>query len=184
MATLPKNVMSIERLLEKARKEIGESTEWLEDSDDNRLTPRDIWARMLRGLSGLDDYKRRLLELEGRGPTAIVTSGLPNANAIHKLFTAYAIGSTGIGSTNHLMQLADGGTLKLASLARKLVTWHFGIEDLVLVALDIEFSGRSPAVGQPLREPADLQLYLGKRFYEPEQDIHLLECSCTAEVRR
>ena len=137
MVTLPKNVMSVERLLEKARKEIGESTEWLEDSDYNRLTPRDIWTRMLRRLSGLDNYERRLLELEGRGPTAIVTSGLPNACALHKLFTAYAIGSTGIGSSTHLMQLADGGMLKLVSLARKLVTWHFGIEDLVLIALDI-----------------------------------------------
>ena len=92
--------------------------EWLEDSDEHRLIPRDIWTRMLRGLSGLDDYERRLLELEGRGPTAIVTSGLPNACAIHKLFTAYAIGSTGIGSTTHLNQLARNGTLKLASLAR------------------------------------------------------------------
>ena len=58
------------------------------------------------------------------------------------------------------MQLADGGMLKLASLARNLVNWHFGLEDLLLVALEIESGGRSPAVGQPLREPADLQLYL------------------------
>ena len=41
------------------------------------------------------------------------------------------------------MQLADGGTLQLASLARTLVNWYFGIEDLVLVALSIQSSGRS-----------------------------------------
>ena len=72
---------------------------------------------MLRGLSGLDAFKRRLLELEGRRPIVIVTSGLSNACAIHKLFTAYAIGSTGIGSTTHNMTLSDGCTLELASRA-------------------------------------------------------------------
>lgn len=72
------------------------------------------------------------------------------------------------------MQLANGDTLQLASLARKLVNWHLGIEDLVLVALDIVSSGRSPAVGQPLREPADLRPHLGRRFYDPERDIHFV----------
>ena len=88
MSTLPKNVMSIERLREKARMEKAESTDWLEDQDDSRLTPRDIWTRMLLELSGVEDFERQMLELEGRGPTAIVTTGFVNACAIHKLFTA------------------------------------------------------------------------------------------------
>ena len=54
----------------------------------------------------------------------------------------------------------------------------------MLVALGIESGGRSPAVGQPLREFADLQLYLGRRFYKPQQDIHIVECFCTADIRR
>ena len=55
---------------------------------------------------------------------------------------------------------------------------------MVLVALDIESSGRSPAVGHPSRMPADVQLYLGRRFYDPEKDIHFVECSLNAQVRR
>ena len=42
MATLPQDIMPRERLREKARKDIGGSTEFLEASDDNRLRPEDI----------------------------------------------------------------------------------------------------------------------------------------------
>ena len=85
---------------------------------------------MLRDLRCLEDFEQRQLKLEGRGCTVIVTSSLPNACAIHKLFTPYALGYTCVGSTTHLMQLAEGATLQLASIARKLVYWHFGLEDL------------------------------------------------------
>ena len=37
----------MDRLKEKARKDIGETAEWLEESDQNVLTPRDIWTRIL-----------------------------------------------------------------------------------------------------------------------------------------
>ena len=43
MAKLPQDIMPRERLSEKARKDIGGSTEFLEASDDNRLEPQDIW---------------------------------------------------------------------------------------------------------------------------------------------
>ena len=42
--------------------------------------------------------------------------------------------------------------LKLATLARDAVTWHFGFEDLALVAVDIVNSGRSTFLGD--RQPA------------------------------
>ena len=58
---------------EKAGKDIGECTDFLEDGPDTLLTPRDIWPRFLREFAVLDDIERRLLKLEGRGPTAIVT---------------------------------------------------------------------------------------------------------------
>ena len=128
-------------------------TNSLENSNDNRIKPRDILTQMLLELRGLKDFERRLLKFVGRRRTAIVTLIITNACTIHKLFTAYAIGLTGVGSINYLMQLTDGGLLKLAFLARNIVNWRFGIENLVLETLDIESSGRLSAVGQLLRKP-------------------------------
>ena len=45
MATLPQDIMPRVRLREKARKDIGGSTEFLEASDDNRLEPQYIWRK-------------------------------------------------------------------------------------------------------------------------------------------
>ena len=72
-AYLPKTFVVVERLKEKAGKDIGECTDFLEAGPETLLTPRDIWTRLLHELDGLDDFERRLLKLEGRGPTAIVT---------------------------------------------------------------------------------------------------------------
>ena len=79
---LPENVVPVERLKEKAGKDIGESTDFLEAGFKTLLTPRYIWTRLLRELDGLVEFERRLLELDGRGPTAIVTKKLPNACAV------------------------------------------------------------------------------------------------------
>ena len=98
MNNLPEDVVPVERLKEKARKENGECTDLLEAGSETLLTPRDIWTRLLRELDGLYDFERRILELEGRGPTAIVTTGLPNACAVFKLINEYsqaAAGSSG-----------------------------------------------------------------------------------------
>ena len=57
--------MPRERLREKARKDMGGSTEFLEVSDDNRLEPQDIWRRMMRDLKGLGGLDANLRLLEG-----------------------------------------------------------------------------------------------------------------------
>ena len=94
-----------------------------------------------------------------------------------------AAGPTGF--IRHI-ELADGGTLKLASLARKACTWHFGYEDLVLITLDPEKQGRSAYLGtkQPSKGDPDLLHYLVRPKYDPPEDIELVECSFTDDVRR
>ena len=52
---LPEDVVPVDRLKEKAGKDIGEYTDFLEDGPDTLLTPCDIWTRLLRELAGLDD---------------------------------------------------------------------------------------------------------------------------------
>ena len=169
-----------------AEKNIGESTDFLESSYENRVTLRDIWVRILRELDGLDDLERRLLKLESREPTAIVTSGVPNACATYKLMNEYAQEATALGGRFYLIDLAKGGMLKLATLTGDAVCWHLGFGDLVLVALDIENSGRSPFLGerQQQKDAADLQLYFSRRTYDFSDDINLVECSCKDDVRR
>ena len=87
---LPEDVVPVERLKETAGKDICECTDFLKAGPETLLTPRDIWTRLLRELDGLYDFERRILELEGRGPTAIVTTGLPNACAVFKLINEYS----------------------------------------------------------------------------------------------
>ena len=156
---LPDDVVIVDRLKQKAGKNIGECTDFLEDGPDILLTPRNIWPRLLRELAGLDDIERRLLEFEGRGPTAIVTSGLPNACVVFKLINNYSQAAAGRSGRIRHIELADGGILKLAALAHRAVTWHLGLEDLVLIVLEIENQGRSALLGekQPSSGEADLQ---------------------------
>ena len=145
---LPEDVVPVERLKEKAGKDIGECTDFLEAGPETLLTPRDICTRLLRELDFLYDFERRLLELEGRWPTAIVTTTLPNACAVFNLINEYSQAAAGRSGRIRHIELADGGILKLAVLACRAVTWQFGFEDLVLIALDIENQGRSAMLGE------------------------------------
>ena len=184
MNNLPEDVVPVERLKEKAGKDIGEFTDFMEAGSEALLTPRDIWTRLLRELDGLYDCERRILKLEGRGPTAIVTTKLPNDCAVFKLINEYS--QAAAGRSGRHIKLADGGMLKLAAHARRAVTWHLGFEDLVLIALDIENQGRSAMLGekQPSRGSPDLQHYLGRPKYDTAEYIALVECCCNNDVKR
>ena len=186
MANLPKNVIVPGRLREKASKDIGEWPVCLEGPPENQLTPRDIWTRLLRKLDGLEGFDQAILELDGHKPTAIISSGLPNACAACKLMNEYSNSAAGFTGLIRHIELADRGTQKLASLARRACTWHFGYKDLVLISLDPENQSRSAYLRtkQPLKSDPDLQHYLSRPKYDAAEDIKLVECSCTDDVRR
>ena len=82
MATLPREIMPLERLREKSRKGIGESTEFLEGRVYNRFEPGDIWRRMTKDLEGLGGIIEALHQLVGLRRIAIVARKLPNACAV------------------------------------------------------------------------------------------------------
>ena len=144
MATLPRDIMPLERLKKKARKYIGESTEF--GQVDNRLEPGDIWRRMTKDLNGLGSINKALHQLKDHR-TAIVARGLPNACAVLRLINDYAIAAMGRRSDLRLIKLADGGTHRLSQFARDMVSWHFGVEELVVAALDIGNKGRAACQG-------------------------------------
>ena len=184
MAHFPEELVPQEKLKEKARKEIGETTEYLEGPEGNQLTPRDIWIRLTRELDKLDGFEQSLLILEGCEPTAIVTRGLPNACAIFKLMDEYAKRASGYAGKIRHIELADGGTLKLSMLARDLISWHFGIEELLVAALDLDSRCRSAPLGKHFVPKDVLGLYLGTSIYEVEKDIDLLELSCQPDIEQ
>ena len=184
MAHFPEELVPHEKLKEKARKDIGETTEYLEGPEGNQLTPRDIWIRLTRELDKLDGFEQSLLILEGCAPTAIVTRGLPNACAIFKLMDEYAKRASGYAGKIRHIELADGGTLKLSMLARDLISWHFGIEELLIVALDLDSRCRSAPLGKHFVPKDVLGLYLGTSIYEVEKDIDLLELSCQPHIEQ
>ena len=61
MANLPEDVIIPDRLREKASKDIGESTVFLEGPAENQLIPRNIWTRLLRELDGLEGFDQAIL---------------------------------------------------------------------------------------------------------------------------
>ena len=134
------------RIKEKALKDIGESAEFLDASDEN-LTPRDIWTCHHRSLDKLEDFENRLIELEGQETTAIIATVLPNACAFYYLMSEYSKGASTCDSSMLHIQLANKGAFQVATLAREAVTWHFKFEDVVLVTLDIVSLARSPCQG-------------------------------------
>ena len=137
MATLPRDIMPLECLREKARKDIGESREFLEASDNNRLEPKDIWRRMMRELEGFGGFDSILRQLEGHKRTAIVASELPNACAILRKLDEYAYRATHHHADLKLLDLSDAGTFRLARFAHDMVSWHFGLEEVIVAALDM-----------------------------------------------
>ena len=186
MATLPQVIMPRERLREKARKDIGRSTEFLEASADNRLKPQDIWRRMIRELRGLGGLDSNLRQLEGHKRTAIVARGLPNACAILRMLDEYAFRATRHHVERNLLELSDAGTLRVARFAHDMVSWHFGMEEVIVAALYMATKGRAACEGirvipAPLLAQS-LEYYLCTKLYEPTIDIGFVECSCAPSV--
>ena len=171
MAHLDPEIVPFGRIKEKARKDICECAEFLEASDENLLTPRDIWMRLLRSLDGLENFEKRLIKLEGRDTTAIITAKLLNACAFYYLMSEYAKGATVCDSSILHIQLANKRALQVATIARIAATWHFGFED-VLLAFDIGNLARSHLQGtRQTRDLLELQLYTGRRNYDPAEDV-------------
>ena len=176
--------MPLERFREKARKDIGESTEFLEASMDNRLEPGDIWRRMTKDLDGFGGINEALQQLEGYRRTAIVASGLPNACVVLRLMNDYALMATRRGFDLRLLERADGGTFRLARFARDMVSWHFGVEELVVAVLEICNKKRVACHEGCVTfgKYQSLEYYLGTNLYNSAIDIGLVECFYTPDV--
>ena len=68
----------------------------------------------------------------------LIVRGCANAMFIFRLLDLYAAGAIGIRGTIERLELADAGLFNLAILARACGSWHVGIEQLAVLALDLE----------------------------------------------
>jgi hypothetical protein len=69
-------------------------------------------------------------------------------------------------------------------LARDFVSWHLGLEDLAVWAMDIDSEKRAASSGEraPTKAVAGLEYYLGRKLYDPREDLFRVECSATEVV--
>ena len=95
MATLPWDIMLLERLRKKARTKIGESTKFVEGPVYNRLEPGDIWRRMKKDQDGLGRINEALQQREGHRQTSIGAQWLSNTCAVLRLMNDYALAAIG-----------------------------------------------------------------------------------------
>ena len=186
MATLPQDIMPLERLRKNARKDIGGSTDFLEACVDNRLEPQDIWRQKMRDLQRLGGLDSNLRQLENHKRTAIVARGLPIACAILRMLDEYAFGATRHHVERNLLELSDAGTLRVARFAHDMISWHFGLEEVIVAALDMATKGRAASEGEKVvpapRLAQSLEYYPGTNLYDPTIDINSVECSCAPSV--
>ena len=72
----------------------------------------------------------------------------------------------------------------MARFARDMVSWHFGVEELVVAALDMGNKGRAACHGGRITfgKYQSLEYYLGTNLYDPAVDIGLVEWSCTPDI--
>ena len=97
----------------------------------------------MHDLKGLGGLVANLRQLEGHKRTAIVARGLPNAYAIVKMLDEYSLGAIRHHVDRNLLKLFDAGTLRVAKVAHDMVSWHFGLEEVIVAALDMANKGRA-----------------------------------------
>ena len=83
-----------------------------------------------------------------------------------QLIDDYVYQATGWRSDLRLLELADAGTLRVTKFARDTVLWHFGMEELVVAALEMGNNGRAACQGDRaiFKQYQSLEYYLGKNL--------------------
>ena len=140
----------------------------------------------MRDFLDLGVLDANLRQLEGHKCKAIVARGLLNACAILKMLDEYALGAKRHHVDRNLLELSNAGTLRVARFAHDMVSWHFGLKEVFVAALDMANKGRAACEGECVilarRLEQSLEYYLGTNLYNPTIDIRFVECSCVPSV--
>ena len=83
----------------------------------------------------------------------------------------YAFGETHHHVERNLLELSDAGTLRVARFAHDMVSWHFGMEEVIVAALDMANKRRAECEGEKVvpapRLAQLLEYYLGLKPLRP-----------------
>jgi len=174
-------VWSGERLSAKVTSDIGEVSKFFQK--DGKLELTDIWARITRKVSGLQEINRQIIFLGGHEISVIVTHGLQNAALIVGLLGQYCISSFGKKANLLHLELADAGLVRAALFARQHGSWTIGLEEIVHACFDWESNARAPLSGGVIAEKRGDKVnnYLFGRPYPIELDSYLVEWKVTGE---
>ena len=175
--------MIVDKRLEvKAGKEIGKSAMCLDKFDDNILSPQDIWERLRLGLPLTENLNSRLFALRRNDPTMLIVR-CANVMFIFRLLELYATGAVGIRETIERLKLASAGLFNLPVLARACGSWHVGIKQLAVLALDLELKERVQVFGnKQASKNTGIDRYFGGGPYPIGGDIAFVELSYSKEV--
>ena len=102
------------------------------------------------------------------------------------MLNEYALEATSHYVDWNLLELYNAGTLRVARFADDMVSWHFALEEVIVVAFDMANKGRAACDGERVI-PApclaqSLKYYLGMNFYDPTIDIGFVEYLCGPSV--
>ena len=102
------------------------------------------------------------------------------------MLNEYAIGATRHHVDRNLLELSDAGTLRVARFAHGMVSWHYGLEEVIVVAFDMANKGRAACEGERVIPTSclaqSLEYYLGINSYDSTIDIGFAECLCVPSV--
>ena len=65
-----------------------------------------------------------------------------------KLLDEYALGTTRHHMNRNLIELSNAGILRVARFAHDMVSWHFGLKEVIVAALEISKIERAACEGE------------------------------------
>ena len=114
----------------------------------------------------------------------LIAEGCANALFFFRLLDLYSTKVVGMGGYVVRLEFADAGLFDLSTFARICGSWHVGVEQLALLAIDLELKERATILGgKPGRERQEgIDKYFGGGTYPIGRDIALVELSCSRDI--
>ena len=159
--------MIVDDRLEKKARNIGNTAEWINKSDDNLLTPQNIWDRIRPGMRVNKKIDLKLLILRNTNPTVLIAEKCANSLLVFCLLDLYFRKVVGKSSYILRLEVAYAGLFDLSIFARIRGFCHVGIEQLALLYFDLDLKKRATIFnGQTWRERQDSSnKYFGEGTY-------------------
>lgn len=136
---LGEGIISTSAIMTRARRVIGETTQFLAQPD-NKLLQIDLWSRFVYFTDSVRELNQMMRAIEGRASTVIIAKGFPNACTVATLLARYACAVTDapqVATRWYHADLAASGLYSVTKFTRDFANWSFNIEDVIILAMDL-----------------------------------------------